>query len=113
METTNCTLIPILADDRASIEEGECTMTYTTLTVTNDFHNTFVRLRVRDGRINRYQLRRAWRTLCGINDCMCCDALGARGPQEHEHEICQSQQGEMYARLDRTGREKHGTHYQV
>lgn len=51
----------------------------------NDFHNTEVQVNLR-GRtfLTPYQVRRAWKTLCGIRTCVCSGALGTRGPQRLE-----------------------------
>ena len=51
-----------------------------TITLTNDFHGTEVR--VRAGSLSVGSVRRARNTLCGLADCTCAQtALGTRGPQ--------------------------------
>lgn len=51
------------------------------ITLTNNFHDTSVTLRPRDGKLSAAQVRRAKRTLCGMAECTCSDDLGRRGPQ--------------------------------
>jgi len=53
------------------------------ITFSNDFHNTTVRVRPKDGRISVSQARRAWRELCGIRSCTCG---GIRGRQAVDYE---------------------------
>lgn len=50
------------------------------ITLRNDFHGT--EARVREGLLSARQVRRAWRKLCGMQECRCSGYLGARGPQE-------------------------------
>jgi hypothetical protein len=52
-----------------------------TLTLTNDFHNTSVTLRVKGGHLSAGQVARARRELCGVDDCTCSGDVGTRGPQ--------------------------------
>lgn len=55
------------------------------ITVTNDFHNTQVTLRAREGEaLTDSQIRRARRELCGVAGCMCGGAIGERGTQDYE-----------------------------
>ena len=51
----------------------------TTYTLVNDFHNTFTRVRTEDRMLNRRQVLRAWRKLCGMHDCECGGYAGERG----------------------------------
>jgi hypothetical protein len=53
----------------------------TMLTLTNDFHNTEVKLRLRGNRLSPRQVKRSARALCGIAECTCSGALGQRGEQ--------------------------------
>ena len=66
-----------------------------TITLTNEFHGTKVRLRPGPGvpgssyqiaTLSPSQVRRARRELCGIPDCTCGGAAGERGPQEYRGE---------------------------
>lgn len=51
----------------------------------NDFHNTQVQVNLRGSHfLTPYQVRRAWKALCGITTCTCSGALGTRGPQTLE-----------------------------
>lgn len=52
------------------------------ITLTNDFHNTEVRMRVDrlPAALSERQTRRVISTLCGVSDCSCGVI---RGPQEH------------------------------
>lgn len=52
-----------------------------TITLTNDFHRTEVDLRPRNWELSPRQVARARKALCGIKDCTCGDAVGARGVQ--------------------------------
>ena len=53
-----------------------------TITLTNDFHNTEARVRPDgDGYLNPQQVRRAWKKLCGMDDCLCSGSLGDRPHQ--------------------------------
>lgn len=56
---------------------------FETVTITNDFHDTEARLRVRtNGRITASQIRRAARKLCPHSECTCGrDVLNRRGQQ--------------------------------
>ncbi len=52
------------------------------ITLKNDFHDTEVVLYVRDDKLTRGQIHKAWKTLCGVDSCRCSDDLGCRGEQE-------------------------------
>ena len=69
------------------------------ITLTNDFHNTEVALNVKNNLISAGQIRRANKELCGIDGCTCSDDLGTRGPQDVDFEVCQDQNGKLYARI--------------
>lgn len=56
--------------------------------LTNDFHNTEAAVIVKtmaEGRfagkkfVSQRQAKSAWKKLCGINGCTCCDTFGSRG----------------------------------
>jgi hypothetical protein len=52
------------------------------ITMTNNYHGTSVRLRVKPwGRLSLGQVARARRELCGVEGCTCGGSLGERGPQ--------------------------------
>ncbi len=52
------------------------------LTLTNDFHNTSVTLRVGPSlTLSARQVARSRRVLCGNHDCTCGGNAGERGPQ--------------------------------
>lgn len=53
-------------------------------TLYNDFHNTEVRLRIKQlpATLSPGQFSRARRTLCGMADCTCGDTVSARGSQD-------------------------------
>jgi hypothetical protein len=54
------------------------------ITLTNDFHNTSIRVRPHGNfpaRISPSQTARIRRALCPVYACSCGDALGTRGPQ--------------------------------
>ncbi len=54
-------------------------------TLTNDFHGTSTRIRVgADMIVSARTCRRAWRDLCGIDDCTCSGIanMGTRGHQD-------------------------------
>jgi hypothetical protein len=64
-----------------------------TITLTNDFHNTTVTLRcevlshihnVSTAYLSAGQIKRAKRELCGIAGCTCSGDAGLRGRQEHD-----------------------------
>lgn len=62
------------------------------LQLTNDFHSSAARVRVRWGadgtcKLSPSQIRRARQSLCGVNDCTCCDDLGRRGRQVDDFEV--------------------------
>lgn len=50
------------------------------ITLTNDFHNTEIRLNDRCGLLSAAQVNRSKKALC-IEGCTCSDSLGTRGPQ--------------------------------
>ena len=56
------------------------------ITLTNDFHNTTVRLGVPSipCELTISQVRRARRHLCGVAGCTCSGILGTRGVQRIE-----------------------------
>lgn len=57
------------------------------ITIKNDFHDTSVNLRVVLGQpLTANQIRRAWKKLCGDNDCVCGGRIGERGKQDVEIE---------------------------
>ena len=53
------------------------------ITLTNDFHNTSVTLRMISRFPTANQVRRAKKALCGFRSCTCSGVLGTRGFQEH------------------------------
>lgn len=64
----------------------------TTVTLTNDFHNTSVRIRCEVlSHIHNLstiypsvgQIKKAKKALCGIDGCTCSGDAGIRGRQEH------------------------------
>lgn len=64
------------------------------VTITNNFHDTRVRLRARPGSfVSAGQVARARAKLCGVTGCTCSNYAGMRGPQpdgvwiefEHRH----------------------------
>jgi hypothetical protein len=63
-----------------------------TLTLTNDFHNTSVSLRVELTGFYAYlspaQARRARRALCGVAGCTCGGTLGERGSAQLNGQRC-------------------------
>ena len=54
----------------------------TTITLTNDFHNTSVSLRMKSQCPTGSQVRRAKKTLCPIGGCTCSNVMGMRGAQK-------------------------------
>lgn len=50
------------------------------LRLSNDFHNTAIRLIPQHGLLSVRQVKRARRYLCGIADCKCHGDFGERGP---------------------------------
>jgi len=52
------------------------------ITLYNDYHNTFVSLNVNGQKLSLYQVKKAWKELCGIKNCGCSGDVGYRGPQE-------------------------------
>jgi len=57
-------------------------MTEMRITLSNDFHNTRLRLALgRDQTLSARQVRRARRELCGIKGCLCGGTAGERGAQ--------------------------------
>ena len=53
----------------------------TTITLTNDFHNTSVTLRASGNKLSRGQMLKAKRALC-CDGCGCSGDFGYRGPQD-------------------------------
>jgi len=51
------------------------------ITLYNDYHNTFVSLNVNGQKLSLYQVKKAWKELCGIKNCGCSGDVGYRGPQ--------------------------------
>jgi hypothetical protein len=52
------------------------------VTLTNDFHNTSIRVRL--GHITERNANRVRNNLCGMDDCTCSTSeLGTRGKQQH------------------------------
>jgi hypothetical protein len=47
----------------------------------NDFHNTEVTLRLTGSYLSAYQVKKAWKVLCGSRDCSCGNIMGMRGIQ--------------------------------
>jgi hypothetical protein len=50
-------------------------------TLRNDFHHTRVVVRLVGDKLSASQVRRAWRKLCGMTDCLCGEVAGTRGAQ--------------------------------
>ena len=50
-----------------------------TYRLVNHFHNTVAYVRTDDRMLNRQQVLRAWRKLCGMHDCDCGGYAGERG----------------------------------
>ncbi len=48
-------------------------------TLTNDFHDTETIVVSANGTLNRRQVRRAWKALCGTETCTCGGEAGQRG----------------------------------
>ena len=47
--------------------------------IRNDFHNTEVQINLRGTRrLSKYQVKRAWKALCGIQMCECSGPAGER-----------------------------------
>jgi hypothetical protein len=45
----------------------------------NDFHHTEVQINLRSTRrLSKYQVKRAWKALCGIKTCTCSGPAGER-----------------------------------
>ena len=57
------------------------------ITLRNDYHNTEVNMRPRNGRLTKGQIDIAKRQLCGVKGCACGDAMGCRGKQAVRIEI--------------------------
>ena len=51
----------------------------TRYTLTNEFHNTSTVVVSPNGMLSRRQVRRAWKTLCGTESCLCGGEAGQRG----------------------------------
>ena len=73
----------------------------TTITLSNNFHNSTARVRVPDsGTLSVSQVRRVRRELCGIATCTCGGNLSERGPQENRIvEINPNSDGSVEVRL--------------
>jgi len=62
------------------------------ITLTNDFHNIEVTLRIEElegaaiGKLSANQVKKARRELCGMSDCTCSGDTGCRGNQQYEVE---------------------------
>ena len=53
------------------------------ITLKNDYHDTECKLRLKQDRIlSAYQIKKAWNTLCGIDDCTCGNDAGMRGKHD-------------------------------
>ncbi len=46
--------------------------------LTNDFHNTSCIVIPKKGKLTRRQIRKAWKTLCGMKNCCCSNGIGVR-----------------------------------
>lgn len=57
------------------------------ITLKNDFHNTEVRLNPRNENLSAWQIKKAYKTLCGMDDCTCSDDMGMRGHDNPEVEL--------------------------
>jgi hypothetical protein len=57
------------------------------ITLTNDFHNTEVRLNPKDGKLSARQVKRAEKVLCGMDDCICGNEAGMRGAENPDIEF--------------------------
>jgi len=55
-----------------------------TFLIKNDYHDTETHVLVVKGRVlTRWEIGRAWQSLCGVRGCPCrCRSLGQRGPQD-------------------------------
>jgi hypothetical protein len=51
------------------------------ITLTNDFHNTSVSVRLNNQFLTKNQESRVYKKLCGIKGCACGNAIGMRGAQ--------------------------------
>jgi len=54
------------------------------LTLTNDFHNTSITLRLNNAFLSTYQVKKARKALCGSAECLCSGVTGMRGKQPDE-----------------------------
>lgn len=69
------------------------------ITITNDFHNSSVTLRVNLGQwLSKSQIQRARNTLCGISGCTCGGNLSERGRQAVEIDVADSDRIRFLAR---------------
>jgi len=60
----------------------------------NDFHGTSVQINLRGGKaMSKYQVRRAWKALCGIKTCQCGGVAGERGARNAFRTIPRSDGG--------------------
>jgi hypothetical protein len=80
------------------------------VTLVNDFHNTTVTLMCETlshiwNEVTIYpseaQIRRAKKTLCGIDGCTCSSDAGCRGPQKHNGKRLVVDVSSLYASLNR------------
>lgn len=62
-------------------------------TLTNDFHNTTVKVRCEslshihneiEIKMSKGQMRKCWEVLCGIDSCTCSGIAGTRGVQRDD-----------------------------
>jgi len=61
-----------------------------TISLKNDFHNSEVLLYIADGKnISKGQVKKTWKTLCGIKGCTCGNELGMRGYGNPQIEVRQ------------------------
>ena len=63
----------------------------------NDFHNSEVKLNVKNGVITKDQVKRSKTVLCGMLGCSCSDDLGMRGPQDYFIDLRMSNSGDISA----------------
>lgn len=55
------------------------------ITLKNDFHDTEIKIRIKDGGIlSQNQMARIRKTLCGMNDCACGTIRGHQGVELNE-----------------------------
>lgn len=51
------------------------------ITLTNDYHNTQVTIRLVGSFLSKGQEKKAWKSLCGTKGCTCSGSIGIRGAQ--------------------------------